>query len=162
MRQLNYSIRKATEDDYFSVNSLLKESYKAYHQALSNTYKKIPDVIISYEIFNNTLKNQKSIILVAEVREIVVGVVDVSIEEGNGNNFIKPFLRGLIEELFVTNIYSNKGIEQALLQEVEHLVVKKNITQLITNIHSYDTERSNLLKNNQFVSLSVQYVKDIK
>lgn len=157
----NFTIRAAREKDYFSVNSLYRESYQLDRDALPETYQQLPEVMISQEIFINTLADDDWATYVTEVKGIVVGVINLSTEEEEGDEIVKSFRRASIEEFFVTKSYADRGIEVELLKEAEKWVKRHKITTLTMIPYSYNQALCRLLSSNGFIPYSVRYNKKV-
>lgn len=161
MSHLAYKIRSAEEKDYFSVNSLYRESYKLDRKALPGTYHPLPQIMITQEIFINTLADADWAMYVAEIKGIVVGVINLSTEQDEGDEIVKPYRRVSIEEFFVTKTYADKGIEEALLIKAEKWVKKQRIKTLTMIPFSHNQKLCRFLSDSDFNPYSIRFNKEI-
>lgn len=154
-------IRLARPKDHQPINRLFRESYIPDANALPDTYKEIPEILLSKDIYLNTLKDGETAIFVAEESGKIIGVIDVSIERDEGDDIVKPYHRASIEELCVEKEISVNDVRALLIDKTLDWAKEKGVEYLTTIPYCYDKKTVTFYKNNGFEPYSVRLNKKI-
>ena len=121
-------IREANVDDIPSIVDLWEEMMN-FHIQKSSIYEIKADARQIYEFYlKNILKSHKSIILVCEIKNKVVGYLMA--EESQLPPVYKEDKIGTIVEICITEKHRNKGIGEELVAEIEKWFINKDITTI--------------------------------
>lgn len=128
-------IRKATEQDIESLNSLLKQVHKIH-------YDKRPDIFKSNTIkFTNEelmqiLKNENTPVFIAEIEKIVCGYVFCEYKIIKNNNLFCDMKTMYIDDFCVDEKFRGKHIGTNLYEYVKNVAKENNCYRINLNVWS--------------------------
>ncbi len=161
MNNGNITIRKASEDDYSAVNSLYFETYNLYHNNIPASYKKTPKPTLPRGTFISIIDDKNVLMIVAEIKDKVVGMLYATIEEYKGDEWSMPYNRVSIDELSVLPNYQGKGIGSLLMQEVENWAKRKKVSDLTVLVYEFNDKAIKFYQNNGYDPYSIKLNKKI-
>ena len=127
-------IRKASVNDYIYVKKLIQSVQDLHHNKRSEIHK--DSEIFGKEEFNQNINN----IIVAEINNIVVGVIVYLIKEKLENNYTNYRKVLFIDALVVDVNHRKNGIGKILMQEMEKIAKKNNCSSIELNVWAFNDE----------------------
>ncbi|MCX6812427.1 MAG: GNAT family N-acetyltransferase [Candidatus Berkelbacteria bacterium] len=162
MTNENFTIRKAVEADYPSVNFLYHKTYTLYHDNMPDQYKKMPASTLPKGTFLNIIEDKKELMIVAEKNKEVVGVLYAITEKDDGDDWAQAYNRVSVEEISVSPKHFNQGIGTKLMQAAENWAKEQNISDVTALVYAFNDNAVNFYKKNYFTPYSVRMNKKIK
>ena len=162
MKKEDIKIRKAVETDYNSVNSLYFHTYNLYFQNIPESYKETPKELLSKGTFLNILDDKKTLLIVAEYNEKVIGVLYALIESADDDEVTHGYYRVSVDEVSVHPDFRSKGVGTLLMKEAENWAKENKITDLTTLVYSFNDRAINFYKKNGYDPYSLKLNKKIK
>lgn len=154
-------IRQAIETDYQAVNLLYYNTYNIYHQKIPESYKEAPHDLLSKGTFLNILEDKNSLMIVAEHKKRVVGVLYAMIETAEDDEVTHGYHRVSIDEVSVDPEFRSMGIGSELLNEAENWAKQNKITDLTTLIYAFNNRAEKFYQSNGYVPYSIKLNKKI-
>lgn len=161
MKQLDYLIRPALESDFAEICQLYRQIYQTHYQANPESYKIPPELPITRGAFIAMLEDANELFLSAESNQKVVGFLNASVEEDEGNHIYQPYIRVSIDEVVVTPSCQNQGIGQALLRAAEDWAKSLDIKDLTAIVYQSNQSAMQLFKQSNYSPLTVRLNKEI-
>ncbi|MBU3137634.1 GNAT family N-acetyltransferase [Clostridium gasigenes] len=109
-------IRDFEIDDFSGINKLMDEVHKLHIDNRPDIYKKTA-VVMYKEDFINSLSNNKTISIVAEIDSIIVGLCIISIRDRIDNKALVSRKVAFVDDLCVLRDYREQGIGKRLFNE---------------------------------------------
>jgi len=157
----NITIRKATEKDYSAINSLYYETYSLYYKNIPESYKKTPENVLPKGTFLNMIEHDESLVIVAENKETVIGMLYAIIEKDEGDKWSNPYRRVSIEEISVLPIFARQGIGSMLMQKAENWTKEKKINDLTALVYDFNKTALAFYEKNSYKPYSIQMKKKL-
>lgn len=154
-------IRKATETDYETVNSFYYETYSLYYRNIPESYQKTPKNILPRGTFLNMIEGKRALVVVAELKSKIVGLLYATIEKEEGDEVIKGYHRISVDELYVEPSHRNKGVGSLLMQDVEKWAKKKRINDLTVLVYAFNQKSLKFYENHGYKPYSIRLDKKI-
>lgn len=135
---MEFSIRKATKEDYESVSFLFRQVHELHVSERPDLYKE-NSTPVTQETFNSQLDDEKQHIFVATIEKEIVGVIvmeEVNIAE---NPFVNERKILLINSICTATAHQKKGIGKRMM---------KYAFDFGKNLNA-DSIELNVLENNQ-------------
>ena len=98
---MNYSIRAATTDDYVKVLPLFQEGDVFHREALPQIFRKPVGPSRTEEYYLDILKDENSAIFIAISKEIVVGLIVISMRKSQDIQILVPRTYAYIDDIVV-------------------------------------------------------------
>ncbi len=155
------NIRRAVEADYHAVNLLYRNTYNIYYQNIPESYKKAPSDLLSKGTFLNILEDKNSLMIVAENKKRVVGVLYAMIESADDDEVTHGYHRVSIDEVSVDPEFRSMRIGSKLLKKAEDWARQNKITDLTTLVYAFNNRAGKFYQNNGYVPYSVKLNKKI-
>lgn len=156
-----FIIRPAVEKDFPAISALYRETYQLHHQAHPDSYKETPEYPLARGTFLNLLEDEDEAILVAEVDGMVIGMMNISIEEEGESRLHHPYRRVVVDELSVTQDWRRKGVGRAFLQQAEKWAKEKETRQLTVIVYNFNQEALAFYESQGYTPFSVRLSKRI-
>ena len=146
MREM-LQIRKASVNDYIYVQKLMQSVQDLHHNKRSEIHK--DSEIFDKEEFSQNINN----IIVAEINNLVVGVVKYLIKEKLENSYTNYRKVLFIDALVVDQNYRKKGIGKILMLEMEKIAKYNNCSSVELNVWAFN---ENAIKFYEGMGMSVK------
>lgn len=143
----NVDVRKVNINDFSSVKRLMQSVQDFHHNNRSEIHK--DSEIFDKEEFSQNINN----IIVAEINNLVVGVVKYLIKEKLENSYTNYRKVLFIDALVVDQNYRKKGIGKILMLEMEKIAKYNNCSSVELNVWAFN---ENAIKFYEGMGMSVK------
>lgn len=146
---MNISVRKYNNNDNDSV-------IKLYYQIDNQHYQKLPDeflepikIIRDNKYFENIISSNDSILFVAEIDNLIVGLIEVYIKQ-NTTIVSNPIKIGYIYAIVVDENYRREGIGKKLLSEAKEWLKSNEVKRVDLRVYDFNNEAMKFFSNYEF------------
>ena len=143
----NVDVRKVNINDFSSVKKLMQSVQDLHNNNRSEIHK--DSKIFDKEEFSQNINN----IIVAEINNLVVGVVKYLIKEKLENSYTNYRKVLFIDALVVDQNYRKKGIGKILMLEMEKIAKYNNCSSVELNVWAFN---ENAIKFYEGMGMSVK------
>ena len=143
----NVDVRKVNINDFSSVKKLMQSVQDLHHNNRSEIHK--DSKIFDKEEFSQNINN----IIVAEINNLVVGVVKYLIKEKLENSYTNYRKVLFIDALVVDQNYRKKGIGKILMLEMDKIAKYNNCSSVELNVWAFN---ENAIKFYEGMGMSVK------
>lgn len=144
--KMDFIVRPAVERDYEGVCRLFEEGDTVHSEAVPQVFRKNVGPARTSQFFHSLLQDENGILLVAELRGKVVGLVSVSLRESSDIPIMVPRKYAYIGDLVVTKRYRRQGIGEALMNRVQNWAAQRKVFQFELNVWDFNVDAINLFK----------------
>ena len=116
---MDFTIRKAAEQDYEGLCGIYSEGDLLHSQALPQIFAAPQEAFRNREFISGILKDKNAAMFVAESGGEIIGLIHVLIRESPGITVMVERRYGYITDIAVTGGRRSYGIGKALMREAE-------------------------------------------
>lgn len=151
-------LRQGRTDDYDALHRLYVDVDSVHHAALPGYFKSVDEIGRRDVYLDQVLADDNSIIVVAEIEDIVVGFVHAGISEIK-HPLLKSYNSGYISDLVVERNFRNQGIGVKLLDSVENWHIDNSVYEVSLTVFSFNSRAEKFYQRNGFATESSKMVK---
>jgi len=134
---MNIKIDTATFEDYYAVNLIVKEGQDEHSEALPHIFNKV-DIVMSESYFRELLEGTKTEILIAKIKEEVVGFAVMELDESPSFDSLVPRKFAYMNDFGIKNSYQRNGIGKVLFEACLEWSKNKDATSLDLNVWDFN------------------------
>lgn len=153
-------LRQATRDDKTQIVSLLKQISEQHAKMASDKYQVTTDEF-SLSYVERCLTSEKSIMLVIEKNNRIVGVAICIIQEINPDGPVKDSLIGNLDTIVVDTNFQGKGFGRQLLSAIESWAKKNGCTRMKLNVAVENTQGIDFYLHRGYTRSDIRFTKKI-
>lgn len=154
------NVRMANIRDIREIELLILELENLHGLLIPDMFKTGPDASIVKQI-KNILKRNNSIIFVAEIENVIAGMIQVTIKNVKPGVFLKARKYALLENLIVKNEYRNYGIGKTLLNFSENYAKSQNVQCIELNVYEANNNAVEFYKSQGYATKLRRMKKDV-
>jgi ribosomal protein S18 acetylase RimI-like enzyme len=132
------SIREATLEDYPSLDPLFTEGDAFHREVLPHIFRRPEGAARAWSYFSSIVNSEEACIFLAQVREQVVGLVQVLVRETPDIPLLVPRRYAVVDNIVVARGWRHSGIGKALMERAQNWAVKKGVTQIELNVWAFN------------------------
>jgi ribosomal protein S18 acetylase RimI-like enzyme len=131
---MSTSIRKARESDYEALCRLWAQGDALHARIRPEFFGTAPGMPRPFGYLGSALSSDEQIMLVADVRQELVGFVHVKVFDTPESATKVPRRRGHVEDMVVEQEYRRQGIGRALMEEAARWCRDQGATQIVLTV----------------------------
>ena len=135
---MEYSVRKATGEDYRGLCVVLREIESLHQRNLPDVFLKHPKPIWPEKFVLNTLSDDDAELFIAQSEGRIVGFLRVVIRQTPEFPFLVPRRYAFIDTIVVTEGARRRGVGKALTRRAQRWAVDKNLKQIRLNVWEFN------------------------
>ncbi|WP_416150112.1 N-acetyltransferase family protein [Salipaludibacillus sp. HK11] len=143
---MNIHIQIATIEDYFAVNSIVKEGQEEHSEELPYIFNKV-DQVMSENYFCELLESLVSDILIAKINEEVVGFAVMELSESPPFDSMTPRKFAYMNDFGIKSSYQRKGIGKLLFEDCLKWSKSKDASSLDLNVWEFNRKAISFYKS---------------
>jgi ribosomal protein S18 acetylase RimI-like enzyme len=122
-------VRKAREADFDQVSVIFADE-NAFHSQLLPERFQIADPIMTRDWFNEILTNENRAVLVAELENVLVGLVLINLMNAPDDPIFQPRRYAYIEEVAVVKEQRGYGIGRLLMTKTHEWIAAQGVNEV--------------------------------
>ena len=134
---MNILIDTATFEDYYAVNLIVKEGQDEHSEALPHIFNKV-DIVMPESYFRELLEGTKTEILIAKIKEEVVGFAVMELDESPSFDSLVTRKFAYMNDFGIKNSYQRNGIGKVLFEACLEWSKNKDATSLDLNVWEFN------------------------
>ncbi len=142
---MNIKLETPKREDYQKVDKLLLKLHNKHSSDYPAFYNEL-DNFNSQEEYNEFIRQENRVIMLAKQSEKVVGLLWAEIKEKRENRYMKTRKELWLEGIVVDDCYRNLGIGKLLMEELIHIGEKGDFDSIELMVWDRNNEAINLYK----------------
>lgn len=153
-------VREMTEGDLDTVSLLAEQLVLLHHRWDTTRFFTTPGIAAGYHrYFKSMLRDEKTVLLVAERQDEVAGYLYGSVE---GRDWAKLLdAHGAVHDIFVADAHRRHGIAQALMEGAKQRFTAKGAKQMVLYSASANVEGQALFRSIGYRPTMVEFTMDL-
>lgn len=138
--EMDFSIRKATEQDYEGLSKIYTEVDVLHSEALPHIFAEPKEPLRNRESILEIVEDESAAMFVAESGGQIIGLIHVSIRESPDIAVMVKRRYAYINDIAVTEGWRGSGIGKALTREAERWAIQNDVSELELNVWDFNQD----------------------
>jgi diamine N-acetyltransferase len=135
---MDFSIRKAVENDFAGLNALLEEIDEYHRKALPQVFRKPDGPARTREFLSGALADENAVIFVAEIKGQLIGLVYAYVRSIPDIPIRIPCRVGEIDMIVVAQKYRRCGAGKALMEMAHQWAGRMKLDRLELSVWNFN------------------------
>jgi ribonuclease HI/GNAT superfamily N-acetyltransferase len=157
-----FFVRPASMKDMDGMNRVWAEVEEQHASALPSVFRRVANPARDRGYVAAILADSNSAIFVAELKNAIVGLVQVMLQEAPDVPYMVPRRFAKVSDLVVAKSYRQNGVGSLLLAEAEKWAKNKRAESLELNVYEFNSAARGFYENLGFTTASRLMWKDLR
>lgn len=154
------NLREANIRDVKDIERLIIELANLHGMLLPDMFEVKKDAGFNKQV-KNILRKNNSVIFVAEIENVIAGMIQVTIKNVRLGVFLKARKYALLENLIVKSDYRNQGIGKILLNAAESYAKFQDVQCIELNVYEINNNAVEFYKSQGYAAKLRRMKKDV-